>query len=587
MNDPVASSEVHARFNLFLFVVALGQGLLLYGLHEATKHDTWPATQPALLHALYAVAIWIPITIQLLARHVRSTVMWKAVLLMTVVLALVGWHVGSSILGTTDQREREGNPEIYIGSGIALMVLWLVVVAFLRARLETALWKPPYEALFAAAWRNKLTLAEAALFVGLLWILLATCAALFHTLQIDFFRDLFRRPVFYYPVTALAIGSALQLIGGIDRLVDVVLRQLLGLLKWLAPVAGLIVVLFTLALLPKLPGLIHNGVRALSAAWLLWLVAWTVLLINAAYQDGRQAPYGKTLAMGMRVVPPLLVIVASTALYALLVRVQSYGLTAGRYWALVTASMALLHAGCYAWTAFRGSPWMMGISRTNPWMAMVLSAVLLLSLTPVLSPQRLSAASQERVLKASSSDEQRRSALVYLRFNAGEYGERRVRELTRGTDTKLAALASQVLRASDPYSFELQKAQSPEQWLEKIALYPTDHPLPPALRAQLLALEHEGDLAKRSVEWRALWVNLAGDEKPELLLMQEWYTYWMFAESPEGWQRISSGVLEANDRSALEPIAVLQAGDIGTAPAEYPDLLIGKSRLHLQPADRK
>jgi hypothetical protein len=58
----------------------------------------------------------------------------------------------------------------------------------------------------------------------------------------------------------------------------------------------------------------------------------------------------------------------------------------------------------------------------------------------------------------------------------------------------------------------------------------------------------------------------------------------MFAESPEGWKPISTGVLAGNDRQARELIAALQAGNVGTGPAEYSDLLIGKSRLHLQPA---
>lgn len=107
-------------------------------------------------------------------------------------------------------------------------------------------------------------------------------------------------------VGALRAGCALHLIGSIDGLVSAVLEQLLNVLKWLATVAGALLVLFTLALLTKLPGLVFSGRHAIGADWLLWLVAVIVLFLNAAYRDGRvDRPYPRWIAQAFRFAVPL------------------------------------------------------------------------------------------------------------------------------------------------------------------------------------------------------------------------------------------------------------------------------------------
>ena len=157
---------------------------------------------------------------------------------------------------------------------------------FVQARIVAGTWRSSYPMLFSTAWRNKLMLAEAALFTGLFWILLVLWQELFHMLGLNFFRDLFSKPIFIYPVTFLVFGIALHLIGSVDRLTSVLLEQLLNVLKWLSMVAGVLLVIFTFALIFKLPGMISSQDRPISAAWLLWLLACLVLLINAAYRDG-------------------------------------------------------------------------------------------------------------------------------------------------------------------------------------------------------------------------------------------------------------------------------------------------------------
>ena len=184
-----------------------------------------------------------------------------------------------------------------------------------------------------------------------------------------------------------------------------------------------IVVAFSLALLPKLPALFGSGERVINSAVLLALVAVTLLLFNAAYREGDLDPgYGRWLQHALRVVPPLLVLVALTALYSMSVRLIELGLTPSRYWGLVTAIFAVLYAVGYAYASLRAGPWLGAISRVNFGVSVILLVTLVISLTPIADPLRLSVASQLKRALAASTVDARASALQFLRFDSSEHG---------------------------------------------------------------------------------------------------------------------------------------------------------------------
>jgi hypothetical protein len=573
-----------------ILAIAALQGLALYALHLSIDGKFWPATQLALLAPLYLLVLLLPLTAQLLIRHLRERVLRQSLAVMAAVFAGLGVFFGAGLVPGAALPAAE--PDLIAANVLPLLVLWLVSIAFLRARLETGTWRPPYPALVAAAWRNKLTLFEAGVFVALFWGLLLLWATLFRTLQIDVFRELFTAPLFIYPATALALGFALHLIGSIDRLVDVLLTQVLNLLKWLAPLAGLIVALFAVALLPRLRDLFANAQRPLSAFALLWIVALTLLLLNAAYQDGRaERPWGAALSTAMRIVPPLMLVIALTALYAVWVRIDSVGFTVSRYWGFVKAGMATTHALAYAWAALRGGPWMQGISRANPLLAALLCATLLLSLSPVLSPYRLSASSQVAIALATDDIRQRDSALSYLRFDAGEPGLIQLRALAERDgspqDIALAATASQWLQRQTYWE---RRDQPPDYtpWRAALRIYPVGRDLPPELEAPLRAVIEGSALLRQfsadsdSVP-SALWVDLVGDEGAELLVMSD-SDYLLLRRQDNVWAEHSRGSLYSRPTARTDRAAALAAGDFAAAEAELRDLRIGAEVLRLLPS---
>jgi hypothetical protein len=369
----------------------------------------------------------------------------------------------------------------------------LHLLPFVQSRLAAGRWTLDYQPLFTFAWRNIIGLAEATLFTALLWAILGLWQTLFHMLGIDFFRELFTKPIFVYPVTAIAFGCALHLIGSIDRLVSAVLEQVLNVLKWLATVAGVLLTLFTIALIARLPGLVYTGHRAIGAGWLLWLVAVVVLFLNAAYRDGRvERPYPKGIAQALRFCVPLMVVVAATAFYALMVRTEHYGLTLERVWAFIVASAALIYALGYAAAAFRKGPWLGAIARVNVIVALALLVAVGLALTPVLSPYRLAANSQYQLVlegRYEPPDPKARgtAAFAYLRDSAGEYGRRKLELLSKLQNhpdaARLREWAAQALKQKSPWERQFPPSVDPKDVMARLAIYPAGRAL-------------EGDLAQ-------------------------------------------------------------------------------------------
>ena len=570
-----------------ILIAAVVQGWALYGLHFSTEHKHWPSTDPAWLIGLYSIALFIPVTVQLLAEHLRKPLAVAMVALLGLGFFYMGWYAGDAV---TRPRNIAASEDNYVALSLGMGVLWLLTLPFLQARLASGSWRLRYDMLFATAWRNKLALAEAVLFTGALWLLLMLWQSLFRLLGIGFFRDLFRQELFIYPVTSIAFGLALHLIGSVERFIATVLEQLLNVLKWLAIVAGLILALFTVALIFKLPELFVTGQRAIGAAWLLWLVAVVVLLINAAYRDGSvERPYPKWIAISLRVVVPLTTIVAFTALYALYVRTSRYGLTVERVWAFIVASAAAMYSIGYAIAAFRGGRWMNDIARVNIVVAIAMIAMISLALTPVLSPYRLAANSQAAlVLGQDALDESSRdSSLKYLRFNSGQYGRNKLEELAKLDNHPRAAEIRKATAAAMAAKNEwepLVKA-SAEERLDAMIVFPAGAKVDDALRQEVIAALNSHGNSTLSGKLRdeqsfGVFGDLNGDAVDEFAFLDAQQAF-LFEHVQDRWAYV--GTLTNNLAYARGLAEDFAAGSIGIKEPRWKTLVIGKREYRVEP----
>jgi hypothetical protein len=370
----------------------------------------------------------------------------------------------------------------------------------------------------------------------------------------------------------------------------------LNVLKWLATVAGVLLTLFTIALVFKLPGLVASGSRAIGAGWLLWLVAVVVLFLNAAYRDGTvEQPYPRWIGQVLRYCVPLTIIVSLTAFYGLGVRTAHYGLTVERVWAFVVAGAAFLYAIGYSSAALRNGRWLGGIARVNVVVAIALIAVLAAALSPLLSPYRLTAGSQfARALVerygAGAPSSASTSAMRALRFDAGRYGRTRLKmlaEIQGRTDAgQLRALAAQILAQRWPW--ENMPVVDPKTVIAKLPIYPAGRSLDPGL-AEVLAEDWnkpakiQFGLFAPDLKAVGLFADLDGDGTDEFILL-----------TPAGgpvyqvragrWEYIGGLYSEGAGLPWSEVLAQLARGNIATTMPQWRDVKLGSQRLRVTPA---
>jgi hypothetical protein len=587
--NPESASREHLALILAAAVV---QGWALFGLHHALAEQLWPSNEPGWLFALYAVAVLVPVTVELLAARLRERATWILVAVLAVAFFYLGWHHGAAVVALPGKDLAWAGESFQLG--FVLLVLWILVMPFIQARLEVRAWTASYHYLFAYAWRNAVSLFEAAVFTAVFWLLLELWQLLFTMLGMGFFRELFAEPVFVYPVTALVFGCALHLIGSIDRFFSAVLEQILNVFKWLGTLTGALLALFTLALILQLPDLVFTGHKAISAVWLLWLAAVVVLFLNAAYRDGAQGrPYPAWIAFALRLVVPLSVVIALTALYALRVRAQRYGLTVERVFGLIVAAAALCYSLGYSLAALNRRAWFGGVARVNVLVALGLMLVLALVLTPVLSPYRLAASSQYRRILAGKLEEephslQGESAFHYLRFEAGAYGRGRLEELARlqnhADAARIRERAAAALKQTSPW--QPAPARSPADLVSRLQLFPQGSSLQTGLAERLrFDLDTTGTnnycVVADGTQLTGLLVDLTGDGVDEFVLFN-FCAARVYQRLEGGWQLVA----HANDRTAHVDAAVIEShlarGEVSTREPAWKDLWIGQEQFQVE-----
>jgi hypothetical protein len=587
-------STSHRESLPVILAAAVVQGWALFGLHHAIKSHTWPATNLAWLFALYAVVVLIPLTTQLLADQVRKLASWAIVGLMTVAFLYFGWHHGGPVASSWDKRWAESGECFPLA--IVLIVLWLILMPFVQARLRVGRWTAEYRQLFDHAWRNAITLAEAVAFTGLFWLLLLLWQSLFHMLQIDFFRDLFEEPIFVYPVTSLVFGCGLHLIGSVERLVSTVLDQILNVFKWLGTVSGVLLALFTLALISRLPNLVMTGQKAIGATWLLWLVAVVVLFLNAAFRDGTvNKPYPTWIADSLRAVVPLTVVVSLTAIYALYVRTGEYGLSVERVWGFIVAGAALIYSVGYSAAAIKKGAWFGGVSQVNVVVAIALIGAVSLALTPILSPYRLSANSQYAMVlkgrfKTTEKPHDFSSPFHYLRFSSGAYGRRKLDELAHLQNhpdaDRIRSLAAASIRLTGPW--ESAPTETASEALAEMIIYPKGR----TLDADLLQLvSAELNDAKRQYlsmlspecPMAGLFVDLSpdGSVSEEFVLLRG-TSGLVYQKGASGWREVGHAYESDSAASQKDIPSKLAQGDVSIKDPAWKDLWIGTHRIRVQ-----
>lgn len=416
MDDSRAHSLDRAT-SLGLIIIAVIQGYALYALHLAIEHDHWLATDARWLKALYTLSVALPAFYLISTERLRDRINLLPLLLIPLLFWL-GWHLGWVEQTPEPQRwnRHDFTPAFCVAVGIALFILTL----FFRSRAASGGWPRAYQPLLGYSWEHALTLAQLGLFVGLFWGLLTLWAALFSAIGLGFFKSLFQEPAFIYPVTWLVIGLGLVMIRNRFRFIANVRLMTEALIKALLPLVALIILLF-FAVLPW-TGLQPVWDTGRAAQMLMVLMLTLLFFFNAVFHHPDEAPYPGWLRSLIMLAVVLLPLGSLLAAWALWLRIDQYGLSLDRLWAVLlqvlTATFTLTYSVLLLRRRLAALP---SLQRANLWLGLLVAVVLLLINTPLVDMRHWAAQNQvQRLLDGRTQLDA--FDYSYLRFQLGQPG---------------------------------------------------------------------------------------------------------------------------------------------------------------------
>ncbi|MGH8331881.1 MAG: DUF4153 domain-containing protein, partial [Pseudomonas sp.] len=463
--------------------------------------------------------------------------------------------------------------------------LCYVVCAFLASwpSSEDRSWR--YDDLFQYAWSHVFVVFFALTLTGVFGLLLLLWSKLFVMLGIGFFADLFSSPMFICLSGPVVFSLTMRLGLHNEKVIGMLRGVFLAACHFLLPLITLITILFTVTL--PFTGLQQIWATGYSTPILLCLVGTYLFLLMGVFQDGRQAqPYPvwlmRCVEAGLLCLPVLMVVAG----YSSWLRVEQYGLSPRRFVSLLLVAVIAAHSLAAAWAvAQRKTPWLDGLRRSNPALALAVCVVLVLINTPWLNAQSFSARDQvQRLLDG------RTSVLTfdanYLRNGLGVSGRQQFEALSERLERNeiLDAPAREVLRT--------QMKQTPG---ETTFTYPPAEPTPVNIEwvgpkvdgsEQFVSLNSKKRQCQDDgcVMWAA---DLDGDGQAEVLQFnqQPWdHRTFLYKRAADGeWQYVT--VLQGANVMP-QHLDQLRAGNVKIIEPRFKNVQIGTLSLVPEPEEQ-
>lgn len=370
-----------------MVLIALVQGFCLLYLHQAIELNYWPKEFPQWLFAFYSVALVLPVMLLLSLKPDNISSIAKYTLPFAFLCGLLGFYVGY-----------QATPIEYIRYdtllfGYALTISLATFKALMYIQQLAVGERITYASLFRWSWRNYLTLFLSLVFAGSFWLILMLWAALFKAININFFKELFEEPWFYYPAIALANGFGVIIFRRLSHIIDTITRLQQALMKFLLVLLVLVSVLFLCALpFTGLAPLWESG----GSALILWMQALMLFFVNAVYQDTPdQRPYSLWLHRFIYFGVALLPIYSAISFYGLSLRVDQYGWSLSRCWAfLIWFLLALFPLGYWWGIAKKRDQWVIQLSRVNVVVGLIVLGMMIMINSPLLDFRKIVVGSQ-------------------------------------------------------------------------------------------------------------------------------------------------------------------------------------------------
>ena len=489
----------------------------------------------------------------------------KAIGLFSAVMALLGAYVGW-------QASPHGAFPIesllfaYVVTALIACFKGLMVVQRWVSRLSSS-----YAVQFTLSWRNFLVAVLAgALAMGVNLILFLS-AELFAVIGIEFLRELVRKDWFLIPVLTVAFGLGVLIFRERVRVIDSITSLLEGLARILLPLIAAVAAVFLGAL--PMTGLAPLWETGNGTALLLWLNAFALFLVNAAYQTGRTLPYPAAVHGVLSCAIAVLPVISLLALYGLYLRIDEYGLTVLRCWALAVFLVLALFSGGYAFgIVYKRAAWPQQLGQVNSAMGWVVLALMLAVNSPLLDFRSISLQSQMARVEAGEIE------LADFDFYYAKH------HLARPRFLEMEALTARfensdpelVQRIREPFRHIQGETHFDAMW-DRIVYRPEPFEAPAGLRE---AIRHSGPREPEAHDTLVLVrIDLNTDGTPEYVLLAKNRDHghidaWRYSHDGNGW--VSRPLYLHNDaEEGVDLATMLRNGDLELAAPRFQNLKIG------------
>lgn len=368
------------------------------------------------------------------------------------------------------------------------LVLAIAVAAplFQAARDEGAA-RFPYASVHDYAWSNVVLWCACCVFVGIVLALSWLLAMLFQLIDLSFLEDLLETDWFLRGLVGLAFGAGLGLLREHDGVVRLLQRVVATVLAVLAPVLGVGLLVFVLAL--PFTGLdaLWQATRATTPI-LLVCVGGALVLANVVIGNmpahERRAPALRWGAMALAVVMLPLGVLAAIATG---LRIGQYGYTPERLWAVVFVSFACLYGAAYCVALVRGRrDWAARARPLNLALAMGVCGVALVLATPLVSFNAISTRDQLARLESGRVTPEQFDWRA-LAFDFGAPGRAALKRLQGSANATIRTQASDAAKAERRWEVEdmSRRAENRRNLAANLRVLPPGARLPTALRDQM------------------------------------------------------------------------------------------------------
>lgn len=554
------------------FAFALIQGVVLTFLYRSVDSGAWPATDPIWLFSLATFFFVFPWMVFLSISD--SNV--KRVLLACSGFALITAGAGAYIGWQQEPVEQLSN------YSVGFIFVFTITIASLKALMYVQLWSEhrdvTYGALFTASWRNVLMLLGCGLFTAILFGILFLGGELFAVLGIDFLQTLLKESWFNIPLSAFAYCFATVILRKIIRTIDAIESVMTTLVKFLLPVSALVSITFVIAM--PFSGLEKLWDTGDGTALLLWLQLLSLLFVNVVYVNQSTQPYPTWVHRMVYVAMAILPIYTLIAGYGLWLRIDQYGLTVDRCWALLVWFLLGCFSVGYASAIIRErDEWLTLRNKVNVALGLLVMVLMITVNTPLLNFQAMTVTSQFAKLD--------RTALTYdsLDFDyianrLGRQGYLALKELEASVEKDNPDLALKISRLYPVYSYSRRHDENiPDvPIIGDIDIWPDGTKLPDGLISAIETYNSNNIYWMRNTNsYYLIQVDLNKDNIADYVYLEEnndFTTALVWYETSEGWQYKSASINESSD------------GDlIGTLLKTYPLETVEPTWQHLKIGD--